>query len=291
MKVSLLILISMISSKIMLGQEIIKLPVTKMKGVTYENEERIYYSKAWKTTVVSNVSEPSISVYRPSSDRNNGTAVIIAPGGGLYGLSINSEGVDVANWFVSKGVTAFVLKYRLIPTKETGTDDFHWPEDEILYKQVDQVLPYAIEDGLNAISYVRQHAKKYGIKPNKIGFMGFSAGGAVTMGTLYNYQSENRPDFLVPVYPWTYAIPVKNPPADSPPMMIICATDDGLGLAKGSIELYNSYLDNGLNVALHMYAKGDHGFGMKTQGFPSDTWIDRVYEWAIAEGLILPAAN
>jgi acetyl esterase/lipase len=105
---------------------------------------------------------------------------------------------------------------------------------------------------------------------------------------IYNYDEKNRPDFLVPVYAWTDVIAVKEPRINVPPTLLICATDDPLGLAKGSIALYESLRKSGKSVALHMYAKGGHGFGMKKQGLPSDNWIQRFYEWAVSERLTTP---
>ena len=271
------------------AQEIVELPFDIIPGISYESEEREYYSEVWSTTAVSNTARPTLEVFRPSSDKNTGTAVIVAPGGGLYAHSINSEGRDVANWLVSRGITAFVLKYRLVPTRRDGTVEIgeEWGKgyQQVLDK-VDKVLPYSIQDGLNGVKHVRDNAASYGIFTDKIGFMGFSAGGAVTMGVGYEYSDESRPDFLVPVYPWTDAKKVQIPPSDAPPMMIICATDDGIGLAKGAIELYLSYFENDKNVALHMYSKGDHGFGMRTEGLPSDSWIERVYDWMLVEELV-----
>jgi acetyl esterase/lipase len=217
--------------------------------------------------------------------------VIIAPGGGLYGLSINSEGIDVAQWLVAKGVTAFVLKYRLVPSGDDGASEISElmaRDPAALMRKVAEVLPYSVQDGLNAVAFVRENAGKYGIERNKIGFMGFSAGGGVTMGVGYQYEAMNRPDFLVPVYPWTTAMPVRAPADDAPPVLIVCASNDGLGLAPGAVELYKSYLDKGLPAELHMYSRGNHGFGMKVQGMPSDRWIERFYEWAVVEGFISP---
>ena len=277
------------SSFFCVAQTIVPLPFEKVEGVDYTHKEKQYYTDAWKKQVITNVSQPTLMVYEPSEDKKNGSAVIIAPGGGLYGLSINSEGVDVANWLVAKGVTAFVLKYRLVPTGEDGVTELNkigGTDSELLMKKVAQVMPSSIQDGLNAVEHVRTNAKKYGIQSDKIGFMGFSAGGAVTMGVAYNCEAKNKPDFLVPVYPWTTAMPVQPPSADASPMLIICASDDPLGLAAGSIELYSSWYQKKLSVALHMYSKGGHGFGMVNNGFPSDNWIERFYEWAVAEELI-----
>jgi len=229
-----------------------------------------------------------MQIFKPSEKNNTGTAVIIAPGGGLYAHSIKSEGLDVANWLVKKGITAFVLKYRLVPTAEDGVAEItklSSSNPSKISKEVSKVLPLAITDGLHAITYVRNHAKEHGIDPHKIGFMGFSAGGAVAMGVGYEYTKKNRPDFLVPIYPWTTEMAVQSPKNDAPPMLVICASNDPLKLASGAIELYNSWYTKGFSVGLHMYAKGGHGFGMRKNGLPSDTWIERFYDWSIAEGI------
>ena len=269
-----------------LAQEFIEIPYEKSKTVKWENEERQYFSDIWNTEVVTNVSVPTLQVFQP--EKPNGTSVIIAPGGALYAHSINSEGRNVAKWLADKGITAFVLKYRLVPTgkdavQEVSDDGKNNPAR--IAERVAPVLPLSVADGLSAISYVRQNAEKYQLDPNKIGFMGFSAGGAVTMGVAYNYTEANRPNFIVPVYAWTSAYPVQEAPENAPDLLVICASDDPLGLAPGSIEIYNSWLKAGYIPELHMYAKGGHGFGMKKQGLPSDNWIQRFYDWSVAQGI------
>ncbi len=264
------------------SQEIIMLPHENSSGTLWEGKEKEYFSDIWQTQVVTNVSVPTMEVFRPENP--NGTAVIIAPGGGLFALSINSEGKEVAQWLNKKGITAFVLKYRLVPT---GTDGVKEVSEigERIGEKVSPVLPLSIADGLAAIAEVRTNAQKYGIDTKKIGFMGFSAGGAVTMGVTLNYTAENRPDFIVPVYPWMGVIGAYVAPTDAPPMLVVCASDDPLLLAPASIDLYSAWLELGKVVELHMYAKGGHGFGMKTQGLPSDQWIQRFYDWSVSEGI------
>ncbi len=287
---ALIILISV--AKLGMAQEIIKVPHTKATEVAWEGDSKEYFSEVWQTQVVTNVSVPTMEVFRP--EKPNGTSVIIAPGGGLYALSIKSEGNDVAKWLNEKGITAFVLRYRLVPTGEDGVKEITnegATNPARIGERVAPVMPYSVADGLSAVSYVRENAKDLGVDPGEIGFMGFSAGGAVTMGVAYNYNERNRPDFLVPVYAWTTAMPVQVAPKNAPPMLLVCASDDPLGLATGSIELYNSWMKTGKTVGLHMYAKGGHGFGMKKQNLPSDTWIDRFHEWAIAEGITKSATN
>jgi acetyl esterase/lipase len=288
---SFFFLAALLPSSILFSQEIVELPISEVPNVEWLSNEKKYFSTIWQTETVTNVSKPSMQVFRPSQDVNTGTAVIIAPGGGLYALSIESEGNMVGKWLAEKGITAFVLRYRLVPTGEDGTADIgkDWVENQdLMHKKVASVLPYAIEDGLNAITHIRENANSYGVHSDKIGFLGFSAGGAVTMGVGYEYTPENKPNFLVPVYPWTDVMAVTPPKSDAPPMLIICATDDPLGLAKGAIELYNSMFHAQKPVALHMYSKGGHGFGMKKQGLPSDHWIERFYEWTLAQELTKP---
>ncbi len=276
-------------AKLGMAQEVINVPHTKAAEVVWEGDSKEYFSDIWQTQVVTNVSVPTMEVFRP--EKPNGTSVIIAPGGGLYALSIKSEGNEVAEWLKQKGITAFVLRYRLVPTGEDGVKEI---TDEgatnpaRIGERVAPVMPYSVADGLSAVSFVRENAKDLGIDPGKIGFMGFSAGGAVTMGVAYNCTEKNRPDFLVPVYAWTTAMPVQDAPKNAPPMLLVCASDDPLGLATGSIDLYSSWLKVGKTVGLHMYAKGGHGFGMKKQNLPSDSWITRFYEWSVTEGITEP---
>ena len=266
-----------------------EIPFTKATNVVWEGESKTYFSNIWQTQVVTNVSSPTMEVFRP--ERPNGTAVIVAPGGGLYALSIENEGKQVAKWLNTKGITAFVLQYRLVPTGEDGVLEITneaASDPSRIGERVAPVMPYSVADGLSAIAYVRQYSKSLNVDPKKIGFMGFSAGGAVTMGVVYNFNESDRPDFIVPVYPWTTAMPVQKAPDNAPPMLLVCASDDPLGLASGSVALYNSWLKTGQTVGLHMYAKGGHGFGMKKQGLPSDSWIERFYDWSIAEGIVKP---
>jgi predicted peptidase len=245
-------------------------------------------SNAWQTTAIYNVSKPTLTVFQPEEGKANGTAVIIAPGGAFHALSINSEGYDVAKWLVEKGVTCFVLKYRLArsfttdPVKEVsakwGTKEF----DEANAA----VIPLAIADGREAIAYVRNHADEFHVIPNRIGIMGFSAGGTVTSGSLFDYKRETRPDFAAPVYPYFPKEMIGTIAKDAPPLFILAASNDGLGLAPHSVDLYNAWLNAKKDAELHMYARGDHGFGMKTQNLPTDKWIERFAEWLDVQGLL-----
>ncbi len=273
------------------AQEIIELPHDNPANIAWKASEQEYYSAIWNTQVITNVSKPSMEVFRPAGVAANRTGVVIAPGGGLYAHSIKKEGTDVARWLNQKGITAFVLKYRLVPTGKDGVKEYSEIGDKIGEK-IAPVLPLAIADGLSAVSYIREHARALGVEPDKIGFMGFSAGGAVTMGVAFNADANNNPNFLVPVYPWMTILGEYEVPEEAPPLAIVCASNDNFLFVQESVKLYSAWQDEGNNSELHMYSKGGHGFGMLKQNLPSDTWLARVYEWAVAEKLVtLPTTN
>lgn len=249
---------------------------------------------AWQTKVVYNVSKPTLTIFAPDADKANGTAVIIAPGGAFHALSINSEGYDVANWLVKKGITCFVLKYRLahsLTTDPVGEVMAKWGKKEFDDANA-AVIPLCIADGKAAIAWIRKHAAEYNIAPDRIGIMGFSAGGTVTTSALFNYTKENRPDFAAPVYPYFPKEMQGEVAADAPPLFITAASNDGLGLAPHSVDLYSKWLSTKHDAELHMYTKGDHGFGMRKQNLPTDNWIERFAEWLDVQGLLKkPASN
>lgn len=270
------------------SQSRIPLPHETTHALPYPAAEQQYRSALWGSELISNISTPELLLFEPVQENKNGASVILAPGGGLYVLSIMGEGIQVAEWLTEKGFTVFILKYRLVPTQGDGAVAIseHLSQDAPeMYQNVEEVLPYAIQDGIQAVKTVRTLSDQYGLDPQRVALMGFSAGGAVSMGVLYEAEPEDRPDFFIPVYAWTSVYPVQDAPESAPPMLVICATNDGLDLAKGSVELYQSWVQKGFSAGLQMYAQGGHGFGMRKQGLPSDNWIERFYEWAVAEGM------
>jgi len=255
-------------------------------GSTPENyPEKEYFSKLWNTEVVTNVTKPTLTVFKPSPGSRNGTAVVICPGGGFMALSITSEGTDVAKYLTARGVTAFILKYRLAHTGDDATQEFTalYADRPKFMETVGKVIPLAVADGRAAVAYVRQHASDWGVSSDRVGIIGFSAGGRVTAGVAFHYSPEGRPAFVAPIYAGGESkdVPV---PADAPPMFIAAATDDSLGLAPASIALYEKWTDAKKSAELHMYAKGGHGFGMHKQNIPTDHWIDRFAEWLEFQG-------
>lgn len=245
-------------------------------------------TNAWQTKVVYNVSKPSLTVFAPEKEKVNGTALIIAPGGAFHALSINSEGFDVAKWLVEKGVTCFVLKYRLahsLTTDPVGEVMGKWGKKEF-DDENNAVMPLAIADGRAAIAWVRKHGGEFGISPDRVGIMGFSAGGTVASAALFDYTKENKPDFAAPVYPFFPSTMIGTVANDAPPLFIVTASDDGLNLAPHSVSLYDKWLSTKHDAELHMYARGNHGFGMRVQNLPTDKWIERFGEWLDVQGLL-----
>ena len=274
------------------AQEVIRLYPATPPGSTQESStpesypEKEYFSKLWNTEVVANVTKPSLTVFKPSPELRNGTALVICPGGGFMALSITSEGDDVAKYMAARGVTAFVLKYRIAHTSEDATQEFaamlaDMPKYHVLLAKF---VPLAVADGLAAVTYVRQHASEWGVSPDRVGIIGFSAGGAITAGVAFHYSPEGRPAFVAPIYAGGEEFKDAAVPADAPPMFIAAATDDQLGLVPESVALYQRWTAAHKSAELHIYARGGHGFGMGKHNIPTDHWIDRFADWLELEG-------
>ncbi len=239
--------------------------------------------------IIMDVSTPSLTAFLPA--KPNGTAIIVAPGGAFHILAFDLEGTEVARRLNEKGITAFVLKYRVVH------DDPAHPENGLRklmetknFKRLDSinapVVPLAMQDGLTAVKYVRSHAAEYKIDPTKIGFMGFSAGGTVTMSVVYNATDANRPNFVAPIYAYEGAIIGSAVPSAKTPIFIAAASDDDLGLASHSVHIYSKWFDANQPAELHMYESGKHGFGTKKQNLPVDSWMERFYDWLITHSLM-----
>jgi acetyl esterase/lipase len=255
---------------------------------TWTQTERESRTNLWQTRVVFNVVHPALTVFPADPASANGTAVIICPGGAFFALSIDSEGFEVARALNTRGVTCFVLKYRLVECK---TDD---PTREVMTRGnlepiVAPVVKLALADGQAAVAHVRRHAAEYGVNPRRVGIMGFSAGGTVAASVAFNYTAEARPDFVAPIYlAYSWVIKPNGVPADAPPMFLLAATDDQLGLAPHSVDLYRDWTAAKKPAELHLYARGGHGFGMRKQGLPTDRWIERFADWLEMQGLLKP---
>jgi acetyl esterase/lipase len=235
--------------------------------------------------VVRNVTQPTLTAHWPDPARANGTTIIVCPGGAFHILAIEHEGTAVAQWLAARGVTAFVLKYRLLPTDDdfvsTLADIF--VDRQRTMQRLLTIRPFALADGCQAIRLVRQQAASWGLDAHKIGILGFSAGGRLLATVLQGYDEESRPDFAGFIYGGLWEeFPA---PADAPPLFI-AASDDDAWSAPLCVRLYQLWKAGRHPAEMHIYAKGGHGFGMKQQGLPTDHWIDRLAEWLHLQGLL-----
>ncbi len=290
--VLILLLLITLGTSILSAQQIIPLYNGIAPGSENWNYEEIEFASPFNgKKMLRNVVNPTLEVYLPDESKSNGSAVVICPGGGFIWLSYQSEGTEVAEWLAQKGVTAFVLKYRINktpgPEKEFDefvadffaqipetTSDKNDSENTLVPSNInDRIL--GGNDGLKAIEYVRKHADDFKIDPQKIGIMGFSAGAFVTMHAILNSSPANQPDFAAPIYGgWREDLKV---PENAPPLFILAAADDAI--SEGCPKLYKAWRDAGLSAEMHIYSQGGHGFGMDQNGLPVDTWIERFYDW------------
>jgi len=240
-----------------------------------------------KIIKLTNVSTPQLLVYRPATDLANGTAIVVCPGGGHNILAFDHEGIEVAEWLNTLGVTGIVLKYR------------------VPFRNPDKRWEAAVQDAQRAISVVRSHAKEWSIDPQRLGILGFSAGGE-TAGRAALLHAERqyaavdgvddvscRPDFAVLIYPgglddkgtpWKLKDDVKAD-ASTPPMFFAHAADDRVPAAQ-SVLLFTELRKAGVSAELHVYATGGHGYGMRKTGHPVNTWPDRCADWLRHQGWV-----
>jgi endo-1,4-beta-xylanase len=232
-----------------------------------------------------NIHNPSITVYLPAKEKNTGTAFIVCPGGGHRYLAFDFEGTEVATWLSENGIAAFILKYRLAR------------EENSTYK----VEVEALSDVQRAIRTVRSRADEWNVNPQRIGVMGFSAGGqlAALAGTRFDLgkpdaadpldRLSSRPDFLVLGYP-AFQIPPELP-KDIPPTFIVGAADDPI-TSGNAPNIFSAWVKAGAPVELHIFEHGGHGFGMRDRsgkGGPVVQWNQRLKEWMSDRGLLVAA--
>ncbi len=239
---------------------------------------------------VRNVVQPTLTPFLPKKEKANGTAVVIAPGGAFRFLSWDNEGTKVAEWLSERGVAAFVLKYRLVDTGATDAEyqksmqelskSMREPGGPFEHPETKEVAELAAEDGRQAIKVVRQQAEKWGVNPKRVGIMGFSAGAVVATRVGVRHDKDSRPDFVAAVY----GAPMRdyNVPADAPPLFVLFAKDDGIGVQ--ATELHKKWKDAGRTAELVTFESGGHGFGMSKRDKPTDGWIEGFHKWLTAQG-------
>ncbi len=229
---------------------------------------------------IANVTKPTVTVYLPDKAKATGTGMVICPGGGFRILAWNHEGEDVARFLNELGVAAFVLKYRVMRTGDEGEKD-----KEVMARRRPEAIALGVADGLEAMRVVRRRAAEWGVRPDRLGIMGFSAGGWVTTGVVLQGTADSRPNFAAPIYaamPENLAVP-----SQPQPLFLVHADDDNtVRTERTSIRLYTAWKQAGGSAELHIYAKGGHGFGMRKKSLPVDSWPLRLRDWLDGQGLL-----
>ncbi len=250
-----------------------------------QEEQEIHAPAPYLYKLVRNVTEPSLTVFLPDPQIATGTGVIVCPGGGLEVLAVEHEGTEVAQWLTARGIAAFMLKYRVIETPPREEDRLHQDRDPNRVERLKRLRrehgPIALADGQQAVKIVRERATEWGLSSDRIGMMGFSAGGFVSAAVALANEAESRLDFVAPIYGalWQDLII----PADAPPFFTVVANNDAIA-AEPCVRLYSAWHAAGRSAEIHIYAQGGHGFGIRKQGLPCDSWIDRFGEWMQSQG-------
>ena len=263
------------------AQEKILLDYQKWELKSYK-ENRVLISEQ-EGVWLDNISEPEMDLYKAQGNSVTDKTMIICPGGALLFSAYEKEGVKLAKKLALNGITAIVLKYRTYPRKGSVIE---WPRTLKTQTAIDSaktILPYSSKDALNAIEVIRNNASKYNINPNKIGLMGFSAGGAVTMEAAYTSISKNQPNFIAPIYPWMDIVEGQKVPSNKPPAFITCANNDEYReIPTSSVQIYQDWIQAEAKVELHMFSEGGHGFGMNKINSPVDRWSQLLIDWILA---------
>jgi acetyl esterase/lipase len=254
-------------------------------GVEGSEAEESWFSQ-WGDTFVRNVTVATLTPVLPEPGAANGAAVIVAPGGGFMFLSMSNEGWEVAQALADQGVAAFVLKYRVRPTPA----DLGEFEDSVTAMFAGAgarprpggfSLADPVEDATAAFALIRSRADEWGVDPDRIGMVGFSAGAGTTMATTLT-APETRPAFIAPIYGAMSAVEV---PEAAPPMFVVLAADDPL-FANSGFGLVESWRAAGRPVEFHLYQNGGHGFGLGNPGKTSLGWFDGFMRWLELNGFL-----
>ena len=266
-------------------------------GIKGEETSRIHPSPIVGTTrLITNVTKPTLTIYRPAADKNTGTAMVICPGGGYWDLFWELEGEEVAAWLNSQGMTGIILKYRC--PRRPGDVKGEPPLGPQL-------------DAQRAVRLVRSRAAEWGIDPDRIGIVGFSAGGHLALATATGFakrlyepidaidEVSCRPDFAILCYPGYLKAkdqdgirPDLHIPADTPPIFLAHASDDGAhhggSDAENSVFMYLALKRAGIPAELHVFATGDHDFGVRQNDKLPSSWTRLCVNWLQSLRLLKP---
>ncbi len=244
------------------------------------------------TQMITDVTKPTITIYRPAKDQDTGTAILICPGGGYWNLYWQLEGEEVAAWLNSIGVNGIILKYR-VPRRPDE------PKGEPARRP--------LQDAQRAVSLVRSKAGEWGINPQRIGITGFSAGGHLAIATATTFDKRTyepiddidkiscRPDFAIPVYSGYLKAKDKDElapglrvPTGTPPVFLVHGSDDIVSPPQNSVLMYLALKQADVPAELHIYAATTHDFGVRTSDRPYASWTESCAKWLRDQGFLKP---
>lgn len=265
-------------------------------GVEGQTEDESWF-RQWGDPMARNISKATLTPVLADPEKATGTSIIVAPGGGFMWLSMGNEGWEVAEALAEQGINAFVLKYRLQPTEPSLEDfenqmnrRFDEAEDSASEDQENEArerprwdLSNQIEDVEAAYAMMLKRSDEWGVDPERIGMIGFSAGAGLTMATTLESEKVDLA-FIGPIYGGMNAVDV---PEDAPPMFAAIAADDFL--FTGGFGLIESWFEAGVPVEFHLYQNGGHGFGLGNPDRTSNTWFDAFMHWLRVNDFLEPA--
>jgi acetyl esterase/lipase len=236
-----------------------------------------------KIHVITNVTVPTLTVFRPVAGRSNGAAMVVLPGGSFRALAWDVDGMETARWLSRKGITAFVLKYRVRPPLK-GESFGGSLEDFARATRVRR--GFVVADAEQSICFIRSHLRHYALAPDRVGIIGFSAGAMATIAVALAKQQSARPDFAVSMY--GAALDSEAVDSGAPPLFIGAAQDDPQLPVTNSVDIFRRWNAAGRPAELHIYEKGGHGFGFRTHHLPVDRWPETLEAWLVSRGYIKP---
>ncbi|MDA8993730.1 alpha/beta hydrolase fold domain-containing protein [Flavobacteriaceae bacterium] len=254
--------------------------------------------RQWGDPMARNISKATLTPFLPEAGKANGAAVIVAPGGGFRWLSMGNEGWEVAEALAQQGIAAFVLKYRLFPTQESLDDFSAWmnrprpappkPDaastDKAPSPPVQRDLSNPLEDAEAAYAMILENAVEWGVDPQRIGMIGFSAGAGLTLHATLHSKSMKLA-FIGPIYGGMGAVEV---PENAPPMFNVIASDDFL--FRSQFGIIDAWFKAGRPVEFHLYQNGGHGFGLGNPDRTSNRWFEAFTHWLEVNRFLLPNA-
>ena len=238
---------------------------------------------AGKVHIVTNVTAPTLTVVRPKPGSASGTAMLVLPGGAFRALAWDLEGTEAAQWLADRGITAFVLRYRVRPPAgaSAGAESF-----EAFTVRTQGARDLVVADARQALRLIRARSSDFGIAADRVGMIGFSAGAMAVMDLALAPEATDRPNFAASIY--GAAASERQPAAGAPPLFVVAAQDDPQVPSDRSVELYRRWSRAGLPAELHLYEKGGHGFGTRARNVPADQWLQAFEAWLASRRLAPP---